>query len=159
MTGPTELEVLRQAMKTLYLDGVAAAEAGRHMLGIVAMTSAVEAGILYALLREPDEVKARGAWPRDKGDPTRWTLKTLLKVATKMGWIPPDAPINLGETLELVRGYRNRIHPGSLLRDGWPHQARTGDELVFGYAKDALEVLTLLVVFPRAVEDGVFDGP
>jgi len=97
---------------------------GAYFSAIVLLGSTLE-GMLYSFADAQWNTasKAKSAPQTIKGGllaKEKWTLDGLLKVGKELGWIQEEAGI-LGE---LLRDYRNLIHPVNHLKRNWtPNQA------------------------------------
>ena len=111
------LEILQRRWKeTMACRGANAPLAATVMLG-----GLLEALFLVRINRMQDKAPLyiAGAAPRDKAGKTRslkeWRLKDFLDVAKELGWIRQSAK-DVGEVL---RDYRNYIHPEKELSEGF----------------------------------------
>jgi hypothetical protein len=91
------------------------ADAGAHVAACVLVGAALEAVLLVTAANAEPDLRARDRWP--SGDPLRWHLGRLLRLATEEGWFEPTDDLALAEAADGVRYVRNLVHPGAFVRE------------------------------------------
>lgn len=89
------------------------ADAGAHLASVVLLGAMLEAALLLAIKKDPQDANQCAAAPKRNGGVKpfdEWTLSEMIDVARVCKWISADVK-NFGHGL---RDYRNFIHPHKL---------------------------------------------
>lgn len=94
----------------------ASRSAGAYRAACIMIGSAVEAALLAAVATVEVELRESGRWPT--GNPLRWDLGTLLKIAKQAEWLPASTSgYELSDAVNAVEQLRNLVHPAAYVRD------------------------------------------
>jgi hypothetical protein len=113
-------EDTRQRLITLteraHNEAIACRSAGAYRAASVMIGSAVEAALLASVATVEDGLRESGQWPT--GNPLRWDLGTLLKIARQAAWLPASTSgYELSDAVNAVEQLRNLVHPAAYVRD------------------------------------------
>lgn len=128
LSAEEEKEVLRLA--NLYKrEAEKCYNAKAYLAGCVLIGAAMEAVLLSAANCFPEIVASAKCAPKEKGKIKRlnkWVFAELLRVAKELNWLPsglsPEEEWNIanaeiGDYVEVVRHFRNLIHPARYAND------------------------------------------
>jgi hypothetical protein len=123
LTGSAAGELVRLAGK-LHGEAQRCAVAGCWRAALILVGGALEAGITATACCLEPELREQGLWPR--GDPSRWSLGQVTKLAVSAGWLPTGEtgeglPGKLagevGDAIEFLAAVRNMAtHPTAVTR-------------------------------------------
>jgi hypothetical protein len=104
-------------------EAAVCADAGAFTAATVMMGSALEAMLVCTVRMAEHVLRPDNLWP--SGDPAKWTLGAVLKVANKAGWFAAFGH-SLEDAVEAVNNVRiSGVHPAAYIRDGaWPFEER-----------------------------------
>ena len=118
---------MQEVLKRRWHECAKCVDAGAPLAAIVMMGGLLEALLLARVHRESNKkpIFAAKTAPKDRNTQKplqlqEWTLRNYIDVAHELGWITPSAK----DVGEVVRDYRNYIHPqkelshGVVLKDG-----------------------------------------
>jgi hypothetical protein len=113
-------EDTRQRLITLtesaHNEAFACRSAGAYRAACVMLGSAVEAALLATVAAVEDRLRESGQWPT--GNPLRWDLGTLLKIAGQADLLPVSTSgYELSDEVKAVKQLRNLVHPAAYVRD------------------------------------------
>ncbi len=99
------------------------ADAKAFTAAIAMMGSALEAMLVCTVRMAEHVLRPANRWP--SGDPAKWTLGTVAKVANGEGWFAAFGH-SLPEAIQAVNNVRvSCLHPAAYIRDGaWPLSER-----------------------------------
>jgi hypothetical protein len=117
-------------------EAISCAEAGAYLAACVMIGSAVEGALLTTVATLSEELRKSGQLP--DGDPLRWSLGVLIKIATQAGVLPTSTlGVEVGDAVDVVKWLRNLVHPGAFVRET-PADFKV-DEETFQVAFDILD--------------------
>jgi hypothetical protein len=101
---------LRDSIRLDLSTATSALHNGEWKASTVLAGSVVEALLLWAVQKDATKLSALTRQPKDS--PDNWTLAKLLQVARDLALIKP----NTADQVELMKNFRNLIHPGRVQR-------------------------------------------
>lgn len=145
----TDIE-MQEVLTSRWRECVKCLGADAPMAAIVMMGGLIEALLVARIVRETNQkpiFMAKLAPLDDKGKSrplNEWTLKNYIDVVHELGWISETAK----DISEVVRDYRNYIHPSKQLRHG--KQLTVDDATMFWEVSKAVSREVIRSAPPRA---------
>lgn len=95
------------------------AGAGAFLASVVLLGAMLEAALYLAICKHPEKANKSPTAPKqnDRVKPfNKWTLSEMINVACALGWVGSDVK----KLNDLLRDYRNCIHPRELMKENNP---------------------------------------